>query len=207
MRPLRNVRTGGYLGKELKFVDQFHQGTVPKTIAASLYNPTANNNLAAIAVGSGQSARIGRHVHVKSIYIQGHINIPIATAHNASAYYVSMWLVEDKQTNGAAMTPGNFLISPDPKCDADAMQNLEYSDRFSLLKKKTIRVNKYQPGTCGLDVPFRIYKKLDQKVQYTADTAAIDSIATSSFHLLVIAGEETTSNMECQYNVRVRYIG
>ena len=77
-RTVSNVRTGGYQGKELKFVDQFHNTTIPKTVASSLVNPTTNNNLAAIATGSGQSARIGRHVHVKGIYIQGHLNIPIA---------------------------------------------------------------------------------------------------------------------------------
>lgn len=199
------MKAASMLGRELKFVDSFHSTTVPKTVALSRVDPTTNNNLFAVAVGDGQSARIGRTTTLKSIYIQGHLNLPIAASHNGTYYYVTLWLVEDKQTNGAAMDPLDFLTSVNAQVDADAFQNLNESQRFRLLKKKTIRVPRYFTG--GLDVPFNMYQKMDCKVQYKDTQATIDKVATSSFHLLAIGSEEMTTAMEISYQVRCRYFG
>lgn len=200
-----NMRTGGFRNKETKFVDSYHSVVCPKTIATSIVDPSTNQNLFGLSVNSDQSGRIGRCSYLKSIYIQGHLNIPIATSHNATNYYVTLWLVEDKQTNKALMSPTDFLTSLNSKTDADAFQNLQYSDRFRLLSKKTIRFNKYATGTCGGDVPFKIYKKYAAKVQYSGTGATIGAVTTSSFHLLAISSEETTSAMEITYQARCRY--
>jgi len=205
------ARTGGYNKSETRFVDSYYSAALSKTIAGSLANPATNNSLFAVPVDAGSaSGREGRCAYLKQIYIQGHITVPALTTTDVSHFYVNLWLVEDKQTNGAAMTPADFLTALNTEVDVAAFQNLEHSMRFQLHKKKMVRVNSRNMEGTGnrgaCNVPFTIYKKFnDLKIQYTGSSAGIADIATSSFHLIAIVSVDASSATELQYQCRCRF--
>ena len=134
-RPWLNIRTGGYRGLELKFADKEYDANIAVAVAGSEADPT-QNCLNGVAQGTTESQRIGRVQFVKSVYIKGHLFFRDATGTGITADdYVRLFLVLDKQTNGAQMNAEDFLDDPtNAALDVDAMQNLQYSDRFQLLK-------------------------------------------------------------------------
>lgn len=200
------------MGKELKFVTSTFQANLTNVLTTANADP-AGGSLIPIVQGAGQSQRVGRVVFPKSIYINGRLGIDGTNNNNMGQFYVTFWLVEDKQTNGAQMAPGNFLEATGSTIAAEAFQNLEYSDRFRLLKKKIVRFNRQMVANDtlstfegGVDIQFNMYKQLPKsaKVQYTDVGSDISNIATHSYHLLAVKSHHAPS-IEFSYNVRARY--
>lgn len=215
-RALALARTGGYTGGrfELKFHDESlanHAVTNDMTAAAALAEHS-NGQLCGIVQGTGINQRVGRCTYLKSVYIQGHIRQPLASALENSGY-VTIWLVQDKQTNGAQMTAQTFLQDVTGTVnDADAMQNLQFSDRFTLLAKKVIRCqprntagNGTNYGTASLDTPFRIFKKINIKKEHTGVSSNVSDCTTSTLHVIAIRSESMHATTELSYTARVRF--
>lgn len=206
---------GGPRNYELKFHDESlfsHALTNDLTAAAALAELAANGQLCGIVQGSASNQRIGRCAYIKSVYIDGHITLPAASAAENNGY-VTLWLVEDKQTNGAQMSVANFLSNPTgTTTDADALQNLHYSDRFKLLAKRKILFpprNTYGDGTTNdvgaQDIPFNIYKRINIKKEHSGTGAVIADVTTSSLHLIAIRSASAHASTTISYNARIRY--
>lgn len=210
-------RTGGFKparpsARELKFNDVSHQAEVEATIADANQDPGVSGSLTNISLGTSQSQRIGRCVYPKTLTIYGSLDVD-EQVQNITDFYIQIWVVLDKQTNGAGMTSTDFLTSLGTTIQADAFQNLEYSDRFRLLKKMMIRIkpNTFRSGT-GTDalfntqVPFRIHCKLPafSKQQYSNNTGGVSDITSESYHLLAIKSNGAPV-CKIQYQCRCRY--
>lgn len=216
-RAVALARTGGFTGGrfELKYHDESLQGhavTNDMTVGAALAENAANGQLCGIVQGTASNQRIGRCAYLKSVYIQGHIRQPLASALENSGY-VTIWVVEDKQTNGAQMTAQTFLADViGTSNDADAMQNLQFSDRFNLIAKKVVRCqprntagNGTNYGTASLDTPFKIFKKINIKKEHAGVLATVADCTTSTLHVITIRSESMHATTEISYNARVRF--
>ena len=202
-----NKRTGGRMNKELKYNDSFQALQLSKNIATSNVDPTTNQNLTGLAQGDGPQQRIGRVTFIRSLYVQGNIEVQNPPS-SASHFYVTIWLVEDMQTNRTLFTPTDFVDALNPAVHADAFQNLDNSDRFRLHKKKVVRITCRSRGSTDVGVctvPFSIYKKCNVKVQHQGPGALIGNINTSSFHLLACLSENAPTQTHIRYQCRVRF--
>jgi hypothetical protein len=215
-RAVALARTGGYIGgqKELKFHDETlssHAVTNSLAAAAALAENATNNQLCGVVQGVSSNQRIGRCMYIKSVYLKGHITLPAASAIENNGY-LSLWVVEDTQTNGAQMSVTDFLFNPaGTTCDADAMQHLQYSDRFKLIAHKVIRFpprNTFGSTTDAVgaqDIPFKVYRKLNIKKEHSGTTAAVGDSTTSSLHVIAIRSDSAHASTTISYNARIRY--
>ena len=94
-----------------------------------------NNSLNLIDQGNGENEMIGRKAVVKSIQLKGRIRMPrhqnptLGNMLDGGIY--RMYLVLDKQANGAAATVSDVFQQTDP----NGMFEIANKDRFSIVKK------------------------------------------------------------------------
>ena len=205
------VQNAAALRRELKYARAEYEGAVVGTVLGSESDPTAGS-LSAVSTGTGESNRIGRVIFVKSIYVKGHINIATLSL-LGSIGYVRLWLILDKQTNGAQLNAEDVLSDPtSTNLDSDAMQNLKYSDRFSVVKQLCIPIvptNTAGNGTANdsgsIDVPFQLYHKCNTKQEHKSTSSAITDVTTTSYHLIAIKSANLTSSTNLRYVSQMRF--
>lgn len=188
------TRTGGYYGRfnqrgrratanELKFFD---------TTLSWLFDATgevpATGQLNLIPQGVTESTRVGRKCVIKSIHIK------LICYGTAAADVLYLYLVQDKQANGAAAAATDVLTSATFPA---AMTNLENSDRFIILKKFTIDMVPQSgvPATLGTNIGhIEYYKKVSIPIEFdsSAATGAIGTIRSNNLFLL--AGTSTLTD-------------
>lgn len=211
----RNVRTGGFMGLEKKFLDSHRASTlVVDTAAGAECDPAANAScLNAIAQGDGESNRDGRKCTLVSVQIHGQVKmIPAADlADPRSAQHVVVLLVLDKQTNGAQLSSENVVSAAnEPNL---FFQNLQYVQRFQILARRDIDIEDgnfmadgANTGSTGGAIRFfNIYKRLKIPVVFTGTTADIANISDNSLHVIAVATSSGQVYME--YQARVRFLG
>lgn len=212
---VRNKRTAGFLGIELKFQDSETDQAVGTGVDNNARaDPTSKLSLNSIAIGNAPDQRDGRHVRLHSLNIKGMINftadsgtVPPTTG------FVNIYLVRDKQTNGAQIVPSEVFHNPaNAEMDHSPMLRLENISRFQIIKKLT--VYKHYPvaiwngsltKTNGVNQPFSMYCKVSDDVHFSATTAEIGSIADVSYHLIVIGTANLLATLN--YTSRVRFYG
>ncbi len=212
-RAFANIRTGGFLGQELKFVDYEKDANVVQTLAGSEFDPT-EGALNALAQADGPSSRDGRAVILKSVHVRGVIDTTVSTdGSEALVYRVVLYC--DKQTNGAAPNAEDVFVDPsDADLDAFTLRNLAFSKRFRILSDQWYdahAVAGYGNGSTNKlfykKIMFKIDKKLNIPVNYTGTTAAISTIVDNSLHLLIVAGPTSGAQANAKYTSRVRFVG
>lgn len=201
------VRKGGFYGRfntakaraggELKFFDTDLSFTFDSTGEVP-----ATGQLNLIPQDATQSGRIGRTCTVKSIHIKGQVQyVPAASTNGCDSAF--MYLVLDKQCNGAAAAATAVLDSTDFRV---AMTNLENSDRFVILKKWIHNLNSSAgvSGAYGRYIKnMDFYKKCNIPLYFdsTAATGALTTIRSNNIFLLAGAGQEddvTTFAGQCR---------
>lgn len=147
----------------------------------------ATGQLNLIPQGVTESNRVGRKCVVKSIQLKMQLRYTPGANSDETAF---VYLVLDKQCNGAAAAATDVLTSADFE---KAMTNLENSDRFVILKKWAISFNP-TAGISGAPVAMNeiveYYKKVNIPIEYdsTAATGAIGTIRSNNIFLLAGAG-------------------
>lgn len=166
----------------------------------------ATGQLNLIPVGTGESERIGRKVHLKSIRLRGHLspNTP-----DYQGEIIRLMLVQDKQCNGAAATYSgvNGVLSADT---VSAFRNLDNQDRFIIHKDWFFTINPTAGVTTSFNlqrVEFDFYKKLNVPIEFdsTVTTGALTTIRSNNFFLLArsVANDDVfVMNGLC----RIRYV-
>ncbi len=217
VRKNANVRTGGFLGIETKFLDASIASTVMSTQWVGGELDPAANSLGAIAQGDGESDRDGRKCTITSIHVRGHIELTLAAGTGAGQPEVAtLYLVQDTQTNGAQLNAEDVISNAASAVGGievlpHAFQNLQYSKRFRVLKKFTCAPSPVAgagDGTAndfaGGKYPFEWNVKCNIPVIHTGTTTAITAIADNSIHIIGCA-----SNTTCKaaYVSRVRFVG
>lgn len=211
-----NRRTGGYLGIENKFQDNFFTGQISKLITGAECDPAARDSLNALARGDTQSDRDGRQATMTSLYLQGFIEmLPINDSTSPYAgHVVRIMVVLDKQTNGAQLDSEKVFTLPIGGNMPNVMRNLEYVERFDVLMDKTLTINIPSSGpsagpSSGMDVngaivPFKFYKKLDLTCSYQGNNAVILNQVDQSLHVIAFTNDSTCF---LRYTSRVRFMG
>lgn len=142
-RQLLNLRSGGLLGVELKFLDAPRTSlalTAPTDAAGGEINPSSivTGCLSAPAQGDGPTNRDGHKIVVKSILVQGSFSNAIqqdqADADVMPTLFVA--LVLDTQTNGATLNSEDVFTNPaaDADCNGNLPRNMSFTSRFKVLK-------------------------------------------------------------------------
>lgn len=202
------VRTGGFYGRfqpsgqELKYHDTILQ--LATGVDTGIY--TSNGTTAEIdnvAQGTGANERIGRKITVKSI--SGRIAFTVQDRNYIASTGVynnvqfMLWLVLDKQCNGALASPNDIF---DPANTFRCLRNMQYSDRFQILNKWIIDMGVLSTSFAagGTTVPIvvggtktiDIYKKVNIPIEYSNSTGATTEIRSN--HLFFVWGTNGFAN-------------
>lgn len=218
----RNLRTGGFLGIEKKFVDQAKLASVltaPTDASGGEHDPGTTNCLNAVAQGDGESQRDGKDYLIKSLHIRGHVKQdPIVNytggAEQLSAFVAVVW---DKQTNAAQLNSEDVFKNITGSADGAAMpmRNLQYSSRFQVLWSKRFT---WLPGELtydGTNIEGNGTKKmfkldlnnLNIKVLTKGTSANVTDIVDNSLHVIAYTDSSATPSVELEYASRIRFVG
>lgn len=212
----RNMRTGGYLGIETKFIDYTYSDVPTATITDAEADPpaqgaqTAPGCISAIAQGDGESNRDGRKVVLKSLHIRGAvILIASADATLNDGRTIRVIVVVDTQTNGVQLNAENVILAATHV--EHGFRNLQFSKRFRILKDHTFEINALAGAGTGAanDSPATVKKfmwnfPLNIPVNHTGTTAVVASIADNSIHVIAFASGD---GVTLAYESRVRFVG
>ena len=211
-----NLRTGGFIGIEKKFVDyQVTGAAIVQTVTGAVINPGgAVACLTATAQGDGENERDGRQEKSLSLHVQGTVTFAeVSAASPQTKHFVRVLIFQDKQTNGAL--PNSQDVLDDTVVTGvnrpQAFRNLQFINRFKVLRDFIIRCPNQEPVHTGVttisagnQVPFSVHIPLKHSVHHTGTTAAIANIADNSISLMAIASGPSV-NMD--YASRYRFIG
>ncbi len=185
-------------------------------------NPATILCLNGVGQGDTMSTRVGTKMTMKSIFINGIVEVPfkntITAAVNNPTIYIA--LVCDKQTNGGTATGiDSENVFSNPSADAAAgvvpLRNMSYTERYQVLKTKSFVLQPEQSfdGTDGMSatkiVPFHMKVNLkDQpvKFQVATTTGYVGTIIDNSLHLIAFTNS-TNMGPLLTYNARLRYRG
>ncbi len=181
------VRTSGFYGRfanggENKFFDTDIDaiiGTVSTTMEAS--------NLNIIVQGNTESNRIGRKVVLRKISVKGVAVLPAGVAANTTSEVIKMYLICDKQTNGAAFAATDLWETDSIR----SFRNLANTSRFQVIAQKTMTFNANAgSGRGSTDTlsyseqakPFTVNAKLDIPLEFdnSATTGAVTTQRSNS---------------------------
>jgi len=205
-----NTRTGGFVGRELNFLDLEGTGAVSGLVASMRIDPATQNCLNAMAAGTGPSSREGNNIYMKKIYIQGAVSRQVDTFPDAQ-HPVKIWLVLDTQTNGATPDSSQIFTTPSGERAAYALNNLQYSTRFRVLKTVIVDPMPIETAGAGYEVAFKLSHEWKEPLRVTFTDPAgdsVDSISDNSLH--IFAGEVSAAGPDLagtaiSYVSRLRY--
>jgi len=218
-RGMSNMRTGGFLGIELKYKDSalVSQALVAPTDAAGgEVDPATLLALNAIAQGDGEQERDGKQVCLKSAYVTGIATIPAVANATAGSVLPCVYvaLVLDKQTNAAQLNSEDVFTNPGASAvtAASPLRDLQYTSRFQVLDSVLLEPQMIAPTydgtnieTFGTQVPFKLSWNGDIITNYVGTTAVVASIQDHSLHLIAYTAPVTGATIS--YNARVRFVG
>lgn len=188
-------------------------------VAATSYNVNATGFTQALCIptlGSDMTNRIGRKICLKSIQIQGFVNIANAKAvpmieSEVSAQYARFILLWDTQPNGALPSITDVLTT----LSTNAPLNLNNRDRFRVLVDKRYCLDPFifnsTTSCCSATnqiKPVKIYRKLNLETIFNATNGGtIADIASGSLTALWIGSDPSGLNGPVDFNgsYRVRF--
>lgn len=205
-------RSGGYaramaaraIGVEMKYYDRL-QADVTAPTDGHVILSSLNN----IVQGDGPSARDGRVLHIKSIFIHGLMYLASGGAppNNASDTF-RVVVYQDMQTNGTAALSSDVFTIPATRGYL-AFRNLDNTGRFKILADKMYRLESGTVGTVnGADVVQKQFKinlpNLDIKVTNNLTTNSITGIRDNNVGIIIFS---QTGDGKVTVNTRTRFIG
>jgi len=220
---LKNVRTGGLLGVEVKFHDSALVGqglTAPADCSGGEADPAVILCLNGVPQGDTAITRDGQKIAMKSIEIEGIIACPAQTNQTAAEYapHIFIALVLDTQTNAAQLNSedvfsnsgANAILATFP------LRNFNYTERFKVLKRWCFKMpvpaitydgtNIEQSGVQAKFKCFKNLKGLVTKFTNTATTGVIGTVMDNSLHLIAYCND-TGMAPSISYNSRLRFVG
>lgn len=225
---LRNLRTGGLLGIETKFLDTYNtsQGlTNPADATGGEIQPTGGCTgcLSAPAQGDGATNREGKKIVIKSCLIQGNLGIlPQSAATSADTYpTIFIALVQDMQTNGVTINSEDVFTNPSGQVGlaSQPFRNMSYTSRFKVLSQRKFTV---KPSLAmandtsaaadlvqqGLNMPFTLSWKGILPVSFTSasTTADVANVTDNSLHLIAFCSATSFAPF-ISFQSRIRFVG
>ncbi len=210
-----NVRTGGYMGLEMKFADIETDQDAFATTWAAMEDAT-NDSVSGVAQGDGESQRDGRKYWIHSIHIRCTVEATAIEAQTAPLADLKgrICLVWDTQTNGAQLVATD-VFDGGLTDDTLAFRNLQHVKRFRILWDKKFRLVRNNVAQGGIDLfatnravtSIMVYDKNFAKpipVICQATTAVIAAISDNSLHIIGVANS-TSALLNMQ--IRIRFTG
>lgn len=224
-RRRRNIRYGGFLGLELKFLDcAWNNVTLNASSDGSggELQPSSGctNAISVPAQGDGESERDGRKYTIKSIWLSGVVKTsPNSDANDAQempGYFLA--LVLDTQANGATLSTEDVYLNPSSQTEAmlpQPLRNLQNSKRFRILATKYIRPGGTYAQSDGSNTASQSNQTLPIVTMNWRGNIICDSIGTTAnvasasdnaVHLVGFTGN-TTLTPSFSGKSRVRFMG
>lgn len=211
--PIPNIRTGGFLGIEKKFIDTVKTSTnLVAAWAGSEVDPAANA-LCCPTKGTGPSNRNGDHIVIKSIQVRGIIRSQAYTdqADPPGPASFTVLLVLDKQTNGAQLSGEEVMVDTAPK--EFSFRNLQYSRRFTILKSLRGSLHQIVSMADGANTGsfqsnerhFNWFVRCNIPVNFKGDAGTVADIVDNSLH--IIACSTDANALTIKYHARCRFVG
>lgn len=223
-----NLRTGGFLGLELKFLDcAWNTVTINTSTDGSSGEVQPSSGctgcISVPAQGDTESSRDGRKYTIKSVYLTGVINSTALTdqADAADDFGVFAALVLDTQANGATLVSENVYINPGTSSFCilpQPLRNLQNSKRYRILASKYIRPGGLFgfndnagtaafTGTVSAMVAPTVTLSWKGNIvcDSTGTTANVSSASDNAIHLLMFSGGGHTKQFIGKS--RVRFLG
>lgn len=190
-------RKSGYYGRfsgpqgELKFFDT----ALSFNIDATAEIP-ATGQLCLVPQGVTESTRVGRKCTIKSIQINASMNMSPGAAATCDPL-VTLVLVQDTQTNGAACTPGDVYDLGATGLQG-SLRNIENGERFKILKRWDIRMTPNAGVSAAYNQVIKkwdFYKKCQIPLEFSSTTGAITELKTNNVFLLAgaLGGDDLTN--------------
>lgn len=215
----KNNRPGGYIGLELKFVDESRSVTLVQNdgMAGLEVDPVTVNCIGSTAQGDGQSNRDGIKYTIVQIYVKGHVQLNAYGSASAlqNKPMAMVALVQDKNTNAAQLNSEDVYDNPGAISDmcTQPLRNIQYTHRFFVHDSKTMVFNTRQatgsPTTgdivvAGDKIPFSLLMKKKVPVHCISTLTGVSGIEDHSFHLIA-AKSDSSISMTLSYTVRTRF--
>lgn len=233
MKPVYSKRDGFVMKKQktdlkqklLKYYDVIGNKAPLDTtgsIASKMCDPNSGCLNAVPQVGGqdGDNRRDGRKIIIKSIHIEGLVKWQGLVAQtDFDQAGVAIWLVIDTQTNGNQCLSQEVLENKTLTLEMNpcAIRNMEYSDRFRILKKwylsrptATSITTLFEGSTTawhysGAYEKWETYMNVEIPVNFNTNTAEnINAIVDNSLHIIATP-QSDTEDVELRYNCRIRY--
>lgn len=222
---LANLRTGGLLGIETKYLDVTVANvtvSVASNASGGTCAPTAGCTgcLTAPAQGDGAQDRDGKKIVVKSCLVQGQLTVASQAAQTAAdsipVCYIA--LVQDTQTNAVTTSSEDVFTNfvGNANMNAQPFRNMSNTARFKVVKSWTRRL--IMPSLTGqgatntieqtgFTVPFDISWTGLMPVNFkaTGSTADVANVVDNSLHLIAYSSGGVTVRLDA--GVRIRFVG
>lgn len=199
------TRRAGYYGRfsgpnaELKFFDTAISFTVDTTGEVP-----ATGQLTLIPQGVTESTRVGRKCVVKSLQFRGIASFVPAAAAVASGA-ISIFVMQDKQTNGAAAAFTDVFDGTNANA---SLRNLANQSRFRMLKKIEMAFNSTAGATTAYNNVTRnidFFLKCNIPLEFSSTTGAITELKSNNIFLLAGASGNIDDLVTISGNARVRF--
>lgn len=221
---LANLRTGGFLGIEYKFLDcAWNSVAVNSSTDGSSGEVQPSSGctscISVPAQGDGESNRDGRKYTIKSVWVSGLLEFtPLTlqtTVTESAGTYLA--LVLDTQANGATIVSENVFINPSTNGNAmipQPLRNLQNSKRYRILASQYIPaplvITGQDAAASNAQVPgTQPAVSLSWKGNIVCDsigtTANVASASDNAIHLIAYTGSQFTTAFIGKS--RMRFVG
>lgn len=215
-----------YSDKELKYIDTYIKDQAGSSATGNDWLMDVNaagvgvNTLCAPAQGSGNEQRDGRKIVVKSIYVNGFVELDhfnnVAGPDGVMAIICLVWDSKTQAENASAtMSTGVFEspIAADAEDSIACLRNMINTDRYRIIWFKRITFpckTAFWDGATGqysgFKVPIKKFWRCDIPVTFSGSNAhATSSVVDNSFHIL--CGRGTQGTVGVNLAIRARFVG
>lgn len=227
---LRNIRSGGLLGIETKFLDITIAATpitAPTDASGGEIQPTAGCTgcLSAPAQGDGAQQREGKKIVIKSILVQGAVTLTgqsgIAALNPEVFPTVYLALVQDSQTNAQTINSEDVFanIAGVGQNAPMPFRNMSNTSRFKVLATKVITPRQFfslasndaqvtTVSTAGVTVPYKLSANMKMPVNFTTTStlANVNTVTDNSIHMVAYCSS-VSMGPTVAGGCRIRFVG
>lgn len=217
-RPRRITKTDLvpiYDKPELKFFDA-ERVNVQASVNWLVINPVGIDCLNGVVQGDGPTNRDGRVYYIHSIMLKFRVFTEVLEQQDApsNSLHIRIALLHDTQTNQALPFPSRVwdVAGTD---DWLAWRNLSYTNRFKILKDKTVIVHRFSVSEKDLNefasaaqlIRFDWYHKFKFPLRVTCTGTGGNINVCTSNSLSIIACADEVSDHKISYQSRIRFSG
>lgn len=205
--------------KDVKFYDVSYERNLSVASTSMDLNPAIIDCISAPAQGDTINNRNGHVIYMKSIEVSG-----VVYANKAESFLdpldepnIAIWIVLDRQTNGAKKIGQNILSVYGDNQAPLAFPNLYYEDEFHILAKRHVVAR--QPlvneglsnlfATNALTIPFHMkytFPRMERVIFNGSGTEGIASVIDNSIQVFGCANA-TQNTAYVRFNTRLLFYG